>query len=114
VKRRHVLLSVARWGGGNSLAELLRTAVAMASGYEGHRVEIALIGEGVLTAASPAGDNIQRYYRAARSYPIPIYAEQESLERLKLEAEKLSIEVEPKTRAELVEICRQAEHQLRI
>ncbi|MEW6278654.1 MAG: DsrE family protein [Candidatus Eremiobacterota bacterium] len=115
---RRVLVSVSRWSGLSGLSELMRTAVALASGFRGHQVEIALIGEGVLTALQPREDSWNRYYRAARAFPIPIYAEKESLERLMermgLKTDDLTVEVQPMSRKEMVDLCRRAEHQLRL
>ncbi len=114
MRGKRILLSVCRWSGSQALNELLRTAVALASGYRGHQVEVALLGEGVLTAVKPTRDGWTRYYRAARAYPVPIYVQKESLERLGLKTEDLAIEVILSSQEELLELGRRAELQLNL
>lgn len=111
---KNVLISVCRWNGALALNELMRTAVALASGFRGHAVKVALVGEGVLTAVKPSSDGWGRYYRAARAYPINFYVQQESLERLGLKAEDLAIEVKLASGEEMLELGREAELQLKL
>lgn len=109
-----VLISVCRWNGTQALNELLRTAVALSSGFRGHAVEVALVGEGVLTAVKPTADGWSRYYRAAKAYPVNFHVQKDSLERLGLKPEDLAIEVKLASGEELLELGRKAELQLKL
>ncbi len=111
---KSVLISVCRWNGGQALNELLRTAVALSSGFRGHSVDVALLGEGVLTAVKPTSDGWGRYYRAAKAYPVNFYVQKESLTRLGLKPEDLAIEVKLASGEELLELGRKAELQLKL
>lgn len=111
---KSVLISVCRWNGVQGLNELLRTAVALSSGFRGHAVEVALHGEGVLTAVKPSSDGWSRYYRAAKAYPVHFYVQKDSLERLGLKAEDLALEVKLASGEELLELARKADLQIKL
>lgn len=81
VKKKRVVLTVHHvpraWG---PLREVLHTAVGLASGQPGHKVEVILMGDGLVHALREhGGGGAQRYLRAARAHGVELFADQHGM-----------------------------------
>lgn len=100
---------------GRGWSSVLRTAVGLAAGYQGHRLSVVLAGRGVYAALKELNNGFDsRYLRAASVHEISLFVEKESLEGLGLEEAELTEGVELLTAEEYLQKVCQADHHLRL
>ena len=81
MKKKRVVLTVHHlpqaWG---PLREVLHTAVGLATGPEGHAVEVILMGDGLVHGLKEHGKaSNDKYLRSARAHGVELFADQHGM-----------------------------------